>query len=162
MKTSTQSRKSSKSSLASINHLKANRLKARRQIKIYSEVSTKGSHWTAKEHKVCMKAVQKHGTNLYEGYSKHGPSLKANKASLRKSSWTDEGRQTSSLSSHSSSVWKVANFSKRVGTQQTRSVSQSCQKHGKNYQIQKPFPKVETWTYSNDLSKRWLSYPCCL
>ena len=76
MKTSTsiQSRKSNTSSAASISHLKASHPKARRQAKMDSKakknrstkrVSTKGSYsyWTAKEHKTCMKAVQKHGAN---------------------------------------------------------------------------------------------------
>ena len=74
MKTSKslQSRKSNTSTAASLSHLKASRLKARRQSKMNSKaeksrstkrVTTKAYWWTAKEHKVCMKAVQKHGKN---------------------------------------------------------------------------------------------------
>ena len=66
-RTGTQSIKSNTSTAA----LKS-RLKARRQINSKAKksrstkrVSTKGSRsfWTAQEHKTCMKAVQKHGTN---------------------------------------------------------------------------------------------------
>ena len=63
---SLQSRKSNTSTAASLSHLKASHLKARRQSKINSKAeksrSTKRDTsnpywWSAKEHKACMKAV---------------------------------------------------------------------------------------------------------
>ena len=71
-RTSSQSGKTNTSPAAPLSHLKASRLKARRQSKMNSKaeksrsikrVTTKYFFWTAKEHKACMEAIQKHGKN---------------------------------------------------------------------------------------------------
>ena len=141
-RTSTQSNKSSTSSVASMSTLKARRQakidlkakKSRSTKRVFTESSY--SNWTANEHKVCMKAVHKHGTNYnliaLAIKTKNSEQIRRRLKRLLKQTKVDNHHPDR----HILRLYKKQlTFHRGWTREETEVLVKAVRKHGKNYQM---------------------------